>query len=67
MVSFINKHTLLPSSQCGFRLYKNTTDTVADLVNFVTGKLDVHILHDVGALFLDVAIRPLTQLITLLH
>ena len=41
-------------SQYGFRRqYKNTTDAVADLVNFVIGKLDVH--TDVDALFIDVA------------
>ena len=51
MFSLVNKHTLL--SQYCFRQYKNTTDAVADLVNFVTGKLDVH--TDVGALFIEVA------------
>ena len=51
--SFINKHTLLPPSQHDFRQYKSTTDAVADLVNFITGKLDVH--TDVGVLFIDVA------------
>ena len=32
---------------------RNTTDAVADLVNFVYGSLDAH--TDVGALFIDVA------------
>ena len=53
MFSFINKHTLLSSSQYGFRQYKNTTNAVANPVNSVTGKLDVH--TEFGALFIDVA------------
>ena len=53
IVSFINKHTLLSLSQYGCWQYKNTTDDVTDLLNFVTGKLNVH--TDVGALFIDVA------------
>ena len=53
MFSFINKHTLLSPSQYNFRLYKNTTDAVVALVNFVTGKLEIH--SYVGALFMDEA------------
>ena len=53
MISFINKHTLLLPFQYDFRIYKNSTDTVADLVNFFTSKLNM--LTDVGALFIDVA------------
>ena len=53
MCSFINKHTLLLPSQYGFRQHKNTTDAVAELLHFVTGKLDVH--TDVGILFIVVA------------
>jgi hypothetical protein len=53
MVAFLTEHSLISKRQFGFQSGKNTSDAVADVVNFVTNRLNER--DDIGALFIDVA------------